>query len=121
MVKIGEKAPLFTLKDQDQKDVSLEQFKGKKVLLAFFPFAFSPVCTNEMACFHNSLPQFQNKNVEILGISVDSHWTQKAFAEKSGIHIKLLSDFEKKTANEYGVLKRKDFQKGHIFWLMALA
>ncbi len=90
----GAKAPAFTLKDQDQKDVSLSSFKGKKnVVLAFYPLDFSPVCSKEHTCFRDDLKGFETLNAQVLGVSVDSPWAHKAFADQLGIPYPLLSDF----------------------------
>lgn len=115
MTNIGDNAPGFTLKDQDLNEVSLESFKGKKILLAFYPFAFSPVCSDELACFKNDLSHFKQDGVEVVGISVDSHWTQKAFAESLGVKYPLLSDFDKHVSKKYGVLRQEGFSNRAYF------
>jgi peroxiredoxin len=97
-IEVGLKAPDFTLKDQNQKEVSLKDFLGKNVVLAFYPLDFSPVCSKEHACFHDDFSQFQGLNAQVLGISVDSAWAHKAFAEKLGIQYPLLADFHPKGA-----------------------
>lgn len=104
-IEVGQKAPDFTLKNQHQKEVSLKDLRGKNVLLAFYPLDFSPVCSKEHACFHEDLTQFEGMNAEVLGISVDSAWTHKAFAEKLGIQYSLLADFHPKgdVAKKYGL------------------
>lgn len=110
MIKVGDTAPQFTLKDQSNQDVSLAQFVGKKkVLLAFFPFAFSPPCTDELNCFRTDLDKFRTQDVEVLGISVDSVWTQKAFAASINANYPLLSDFSKEVSKAYGVLRPEGF------------
>jgi peroxiredoxin len=104
-IEAGQPAPEFTLKDQNQKEVSLTDYRGKNVVLAFYPLDFSPVCSKEHACFHDDFSQFQGLNAQILGISVDSAWTHKAFAEKLGIQYPLLADFHPKgaVAEKYGL------------------
>lgn len=97
-IEVGQPAPEFTLKDQSQKEVSLKDFRGRNVVLAFYPLDFSPVCSKEHACFHDDFSQFEGLNAQILGISVDSAWTHKAFAEKLGIQYPLLADFHPKGA-----------------------
>ncbi len=97
-IEVGQPAPEFTLKDQSQKEVSLKDFRGQNVVLAFYPLDFSPVCSKEHACFHDDFSQFNGLNAQILGISVDSAWTHKAFAEKLGIDYPLLADFHPKGA-----------------------
>src|SRR3989338_4662631 len=102
MVKVGDLAPDFELKDGNQSVVKLSGFRGKKVLLAFFPFAFSPVCTNQLGCFQTDLTKFQESGAQILGISVDSHWSNKAFGDSLKLTFPLLADFDKKTCAAYG-------------------
>ncbi len=103
---VGEKAPDFVLKDQNQKEVKLSDFAGKKnVVLVFYPLDWSPVCTNEHACFVNGMRQFETLGAEVLGVSVDSAWSHKAYAEKMGIKYSLLADFHPKGAmsEKYGL------------------
>jgi mycoredoxin-dependent peroxiredoxin len=94
------------LPNQDKKDVKLSDFAGKKnVVLMFYPVDWSPVCTNEHACFVNDMKQFETLDAEVLGVSVDSTWSHKAYAEKMGIKYSLLADFHPKGAmsEKYGV------------------
>jgi len=85
-IAVGTPAPDFTLKDQSQKEVKLSDYAGKRnVVLIFYPLDFSPICTNEHACFVNDLKQFESLDAQVLGLSVDSAWAHKAFAEKMGI------------------------------------
>src|SRR6202046_1139197 len=103
---IGAPAPEFTLKDQDQKEVKLSDFRGKKnVVLVFYPLDFSPVCTNEHACMVNDMKQFEALDAQVLGLSVDSSWAHKAFAEKMGITYPLLAGFNPRGAgaDQFGV------------------
>jgi mycoredoxin-dependent peroxiredoxin len=103
---IGAPAPEFTLKDQNQKDVSLASFRGKKrVVLVFYPLDWSPVCTNEHACLVNDMKRFDHLDAQVLGLSVDSVWSHKAYAEKMGITYPLLADFQPRgaVAEKYGV------------------
>ena len=94
LIAVGERAPDFTLQDQDQNDVSLSSFQGEKnVILAFYPLDFSPVCSNEHACFRDDLKNFEGLNAQVLGISVDSAWAHKAFAQQLGVSYPLLADF----------------------------
>jgi len=115
MVEVGNQAPDFELNDGNEKPVKLSDFKGKKVLIAFFPFAFSGVCTDELSCFKDDLSQFEEKGIQVLGVSVDSHWANKAFGDKLGVSYPLLSDFEKKTAADYGVLRKEGFSERAYF------
>ena len=97
-IKVGEKAPEFSLKGQDDKEYKLSDLKGQNVVLAFYPLDFSPVCSKEHACFRDDLKQFESLNARVFGISVDSVWAHKAFAEKLGLKYPLLADFEPKGA-----------------------
>jgi len=103
---VGAAAPDFTLKDQNQKDVKLSDFRGKKnVVIVFYPLDWSPVCTNEHVCFVNDMKRFEQLDAQVLGLSVDSVWSHKAFAEKMGIHYPLLADFQPRgaVADKFGV------------------
>jgi peroxiredoxin len=104
-ISVGAPAPEFTLKDQNQKEVKLSDYKGKNVVVVFYPLDWSPVCTNEHACFVNDMKRFEQFNAQVLGISVDSVWSHKAFAEKMGIHYPLLADFQPRgaVADRFGV------------------
>jgi len=105
-IAIGQTAPDFSLKDQSQKDVKLSDFAGKKnVVLVFYPLDWSPTCTNEHVCFVNDMKSFETLDAEVLGVSVDSVWSHKAYAEKMGIHYSLLADFQPRgaMAEKYGV------------------
>jgi peroxiredoxin len=105
-LSVGAAAPDFTLKDQNQKDVKLSDFRGKKkVVIVFYPLDWSPVCTNEHVCFVNDLKRFEQLDAQVLGLSVDSVWSHKAFAEKMGIHYPLLADFQPRgaVADKFGV------------------
>ena len=105
-IAVGQPAPDFVLKDQSQKEVKLSDFKGKKnVVLVFYPLDWSPVCTNEHACFVNDMKQFEQLQAQVLGLSVDSVWSHKAYAEKMGIHYPLLADFHPRgaVASKFGV------------------
>jgi len=105
-LSVGQSAPDFTLKDQNQNEVKLSNFTGKKnVVLVFYPLDWSPTCTKEHACFVNDMKQFETLDAEVLGVSVDSVWSHKAYAEKMGIRYSLLADFHPKGAmsEKYGV------------------
>ena len=105
-VEVGSPAPDFTLKNQDGQEVSLSDFRGDKaVLLVFFPFAFSGICTGELCSVRDDLSSFQNDDVQVLGISCDTTWSLKVFAQQEGYEFPLLSDFwpHGATAESYGV------------------
>lgn len=116
-LEVGEIAPDFELEDQNGKKVRLSQFRGKKnVLLAFFPFAFSPVCTNELGELKEKENQILKLDTQILAASVDSTWTQKAFAKELKVRFPVLSDFSRKAAALYGSLyEDKGFAKRTVF------
>jgi len=98
-IAVGQPAPDFALKDQNQQEVKLSDFKGKKnVVLVFYPLDWSPTCTNEHVCFVNDLKQFEQLDAQVLGLSVDSVWSHKAWAEKMGIRYPLLADFHPRGA-----------------------
>jgi peroxiredoxin (alkyl hydroperoxide reductase subunit C) len=98
MIEAGAPAPDFTLRDQDGEEVSLADFRGGKVLLVFYPFDFSPLCSDQLALYQEVKPEIEEKGVAMLGVSVDSPYAHKAFQEKLGIDIILLADFEPKGA-----------------------
>jgi len=103
---VGALAPEFTLKDQNQQDVSLNSFRGKKrVVIIFYPLDWSPVCTKEHACFVDDMKKFEQLDAQLLGLSVDSAWSHKAYAEKMNIQYPLLADFQPRgaAAQKYGV------------------
>ena len=105
-VEVGSQAPDFSLKNQDGQLVSLSDFRGKQaVLLVFFPFAFSGICTGELCSVRDDLDSFQNEDVQILGISVDHPFALKAWAKAEGYTFPLLSDFwpHGAVAESYGV------------------
>jgi peroxiredoxin len=104
-ISVGSAAPEFALKDQSQKEVKLSHYKGKNVVVIFYPLDWSPVCTTEHACIVNDMKRFEQLNAQVLGISVDSTWSHKAFAEKMGIHYPLLADFQPRGAvgEKFGV------------------
>ncbi|HID04390.1 MAG TPA: peroxiredoxin [Candidatus Caldiarchaeum subterraneum] len=103
MPEVGEKAPDFTLPDQERRMRSLSEFKGRKVVLAFFPGAFTSVCTKEMCTFRDSMSRFNDLDAVVLGISVNDPFTQKAFAEANNLNFTLLSDYNRETVKKYNV------------------
>jgi peroxiredoxin len=104
LIAAGEPAPDFKLRDQDGQEVSLADFRGKKVLLVFYPFDFSSVCSDQLSVYQEVKPEIEAKGVTMLGISVDHPYAHKAFREKLGIDTTLLADFEPKgeVAKAYG-------------------
>lgn len=103
-VLIGEKAPLFSLRDEAKNEVSLEQLRGKPVVLVFFPLAFSSVCTEELCIIRDDLKAFNDLDARVLAISVDSLYALKEFKQQKGYNFPLLSDFNKETSRSYGAL-----------------
>src|SRR5437868_10752960 len=105
-ISVGQTAPDFTLQNQDKKEVKLSDFTGRKnVVLMWYPLDWSPTCTNEHACFVNDMKRFETLDAEVLGVSVDSAWSHKAYADKMGIKYSLLADFQPRgaMAEKYGV------------------
>ena len=103
-LKVGDKAPAFKLYVSDKTEVSLDDFKGKKVVLLFFPLAYTGVCTNEMCSTSEDLDKYKALDAEVLGISVDSFATLARFKQDYKINFPLLSDFNKEVARAYDAL-----------------
>jgi peroxiredoxin len=104
MIAVGEQAPDFSLRNQDGEKVSLSDYRGRKLMLVFYPGDFSPVCGDQFSIYQEVKPEIAEKGVELVGISVDSFFAHKAFQEKLGFDTTLLSDFEPKgeVARAYG-------------------
>ena len=117
MPTIGQPAPDFTLPSTAGKEITLSSFRGKEnVLVAFFPLAFTGVCTAELCAFSEDYSQFQSAGTVVLPLSVDNVASLKAFKEKERMTVDLLSDFFRKTARDYGVLiEEKGFAKRAYF------
>ncbi len=103
-LKVGDKAPDFTLIATDKSEVSLESYKGKKVVLLFFPLAFSGVCTTELCSLRDDIGSYESLNANILAVSVDSFYALNKFKELEGYQFPLLSDFNKTVSRAYGAL-----------------
>ncbi|WP_410676462.1 peroxiredoxin [Amycolatopsis sp. cmx-4-68] len=109
-VEVGSEAPDFTLNDYNKQPVQLSSFRGDKpVLVVFYPFAFSGICTGELCQLRDEFADYDNKGVQILGISVDTPFSLKAWAEKEGYQFPLLSDFwpHGEVARAYGVFNEQ--------------
>jgi len=106
----GTQAPEFTLRCTPDQSVSLSEFRGRPVVLAFYPADWSPVCGDQMALYNETLDEFQAFQAELVGISVDGAWCHDAFAKHNKLHFPLLADFEPKgaVARAYGVYDEKD-------------
>ncbi len=105
MLQTGNVAPDFTLYDADKKERKLSEFlvTGKKTILAFYPGAFTGTCTQEMCTFRDMFSDLQRMNANLVGVSVDAPFAQKAFAEKNGLNFPLLCDFKRDVIHQYGV------------------
>jgi peroxiredoxin len=96
LIETGEAAPDFTLPNHKGEQVSLADFRGRKVMLVFYPADFSPVCSDQLSIYQEVLGQIEDAGVQLLGISVDSSWTHNAFRKQLGLEIPLLADFHPK-------------------------
>lgn len=125
-VALAQPAPDFELENQNKERVKLSDFRGKKVVLFFYPLDFSPVCSNEVVCFQQDLPKFIAADAVVLGISTDSVWAHKAFREAKGITYDLLSDIKREVVKKYDLFlpdanigKRATViidRQGNVFW-----
>ena len=109
-VAVGDTAPEFTLRDQNNEEVSLASFRGEKAaLLVFYPFAFTGICTGELNKVRDELDTFQNDSVQVLTISCDSPYSHKIFSERENLDFPLLSDFwpHGAVAQAYGVFNER--------------
>lgn len=103
-LEIGAEAPDFTLYNTEKKKVSLSEYRGKNVVLLFFPLAFSRICTKELCEMSENYSYYETLNSEVIGISVDSLYTNGKFKELNQIHFPLLSDFNKQVSKAYDAL-----------------
>jgi peroxiredoxin len=110
VLQAGTRAPDFTLRSAPDKSLSLSQLRGRPVVLAFYPADWSPVCGDQMALYNEVLPDFGEQGAQLVGISVDSAWCHKAFAQARNLHFDLLADFEPKGAvsHAYGAYRTAD-------------
>ncbi|MEK7954497.1 redoxin domain-containing protein [Luteolibacter sp. Y139] len=106
----GDEAPDFSLRSTPDQWVTLSEFRGQPVIVAFYPADWSPVCGDQMALYNEILPEFQKLGAALVGISVDGTWCHAAFAKDRKLHFPLLADFEPKgaVARSYGVYRDKD-------------
>jgi peroxiredoxin len=103
-INVGDQAPSFTLYSSDKAEVSLADYKGKNVVLLFFPLAFTGVCTTELCAMRDDIASYQNLDAEILAVSVDSLFTLEKFKAEQNLNFPLLSDFNKTASTDYGAL-----------------
>ncbi len=120
-LNIGDNAPNFTLRASDKSEVSLSDFKGKNVVILFFPAAFTGVCTEELCSTRDSIADYSGMNAEVLAISVDSVFTLEKFKAEQKLNFNLLSDFNKQVSRSYGslyenwILDMKGVSKRSVF------
>ena len=110
-LQTGHPAPDFTLIDSDKKEVKLSDYKGKNVVLLFFPLAFTGVCTAELCAMRDNIAAYNNLDAEVLAVSVDSLFTLDKFKKEQGYNFPLLSDFNKEVSEAYGSIYQ-DFAFG---------
>lgn len=110
-LKVGDQAPNFTLRNTEKAEVSLNEYRGKNVLVLFFPLAFTGVCTDELCSIRDEKAEYDDLNVDVLAISVDSLFTLEKFKAEQNYNFPLLSDFNKDVARAYGALY-EDFVLG---------
>ena len=103
-INVGSKAPNFTLRNTEKAEVSLENYKGKNVVLLFFPLAFTGVCTTELCTMRDDIATYSGLDAEILAVSVDSLFTLEQFKKAENYNFQLLSDFNKNVSRAYGSL-----------------
>lgn len=103
-IQVGQQAPDFTLRDTEKNKVTLSDYKGKNVLLLFYPLAFTSVCTTELCGVRDNLTFYNNANATVFGISVDSLFSNKRFKEDLNLNFTLLSDFNKEVATAYDTI-----------------
>jgi len=107
LLSVGDKAPAFSTTDQDGKPVKLSDYKGKKVVLYFYPKDDTPGCTKEACNFRDAWPKLRKKKVEVLGVSVDDAKSHRKFIDKFSLPFTLLADTDRKIVNDYGVWGEK--------------
>ncbi|MBS1917477.1 MAG: redoxin domain-containing protein [Bacteroidetes bacterium] len=103
-IETGQIAPSFSLYDSEKNKINLEDYRGKNVLILFFPLAFTSVCTTELCSIRDNIAHYNNANAQVLGISVDSLYTLAKFKEAQHLNFPLLSDFNKEVSSAYGAL-----------------
>jgi peroxiredoxin len=102
-IKVGDRAPAFTLPDTELKPRSLKEFLGHKIVVAFFVAAFTDVCTKEMCAFRDSMARLTDLDAQVIGVSVNDPFSNKAFVEKNRLTFPVLSDHNRQTIKAYGV------------------
>lgn len=107
MLKIGEQAPDFTLRASDKSQVSLKDFRGKNVVILFFPAAFTGVCTKELCMMRDGMAEYEKLHAQILALSVDSLFTLAQWKQEQGFNFPMLSDFNKTVSKKFDVLYKE--------------
>ncbi len=113
----GELVPEFTLRREDGSEFTRADLEGRTTVLVFYPFAFSPVCTDQLSLYNDLLDEFSSRGATLYGVSCDASYSQRAFREKLGVAIEQLSDFEPKgaTCRAFGVLHEGGFPQRALF------
>ncbi len=106
-ISVGDRAPNFALRATDKSLVTLKDYRGKKVVLLFFPLAFTGVCTKELCYMRDNLQQYDQLDAQVLAISVDSLFSLDKWKQEQGFNFPLLSDFNKAVSKKYGVLYKE--------------
>lgn len=106
-IQVGQQAPAFSLYDSDKQEVNLSDYKGKNVVLLFFPLAFTSVCTAELCSLRDNISAYNGLNAQVLAVSVDSLFTLDKFRKEQNLNFPLLSDFNKEVSEAYGSLYEK--------------
>jgi len=115
-IKVGDAAPDWTLSGTENANITLSSFKGtKNVVLLFYPLDFSPVCSLQLPTYQARKTEFDDRDTAIFGISTDSKWSHKAFSEQLGLEFPLLSDYERKVSDAYGVLRPEGYTNRAVF------
>ncbi|MDA9774589.1 redoxin domain-containing protein, partial [Saprospiraceae bacterium] len=100
----GDKAPDFSLYSSEKKEIKLEDYKGKNLVILFFPLAFTGVCTTELCSIRDNYSKYESLNAEVVGISVDSLFVLEKYKEQENYNFELLSDFNRDVSRSYGAL-----------------
>ena len=120
MLTVGTKAPDFELNSTPDQKLKLADFKGKRLILSFYPADWSPVCGDQMSLYNETLKLFQKYNAQVMGISVDSKWSHMAFAESRKLHFPLLADFEPKglISKRYGAYNESEGESQRALFII---
>lgn len=118
-LEVGQMAPEFQLKGPGGQIVSLSEYRGRNpVVLVFYPLAFSPVCSHQLPAIDREMARIAARGGVVLGVSVDSHYANTAFAEKLALSFPLLSDFKRRTSAAYGVLREEAGTSGRALFVV---